>query len=100
MNVIDRFPTDAPMINAGSISFLVKILSELITISLVSRTCQIEHHQPGKYGERDNCSGNMLQYLNEGNIYIVIGTHRIAGKDDKFKDQGLMTIDEEQKLRE
>ncbi|MGB0402971.1 MAG: transcription-repair coupling factor [Salibacteraceae bacterium] len=36
--------------------------------------------------------------INEGKIDIVIGTHRIVGKDIKFKDLGLMIIDEEQKF--
>lgn len=39
-----------------------------------------------------------LQGINEGKIDIVIGTHRIVGKDIKFKDLGLMIIDEEQKF--
>ena len=29
---------------------------------------------------------------------ILIGTHRILGKDVKFKDLGLLIIDEEQKF--
>jgi transcription-repair coupling factor (superfamily II helicase) len=39
-----------------------------------------------------------LQSLAEGKIDIIIGTHRLLGKDVKFKDLGLMTIDEEQKF--
>ena len=39
-----------------------------------------------------------LQKLEEGKIDIVIGTHRLLGKDVKFKDLGLMVIDEEQKF--
>lgn len=39
-----------------------------------------------------------LQKLAEGKIDIIIGTHRIVGKDVKFKDLGLMIIDEEQKF--
>ncbi|HET6243475.1 MAG: transcription-repair coupling factor [Bacteroidetes bacterium] len=39
-----------------------------------------------------------LQKLEKGEIDILIGTHRIAGKDVKFKDLGLLIIDEEQKF--
>ena len=39
-----------------------------------------------------------LQKLAEGKIDIVIGTHRIVSKDVKFKDLGLLIIDEEQKF--
>ena len=39
-----------------------------------------------------------LQRLKEGKIDILIGTHRIVGKDVKFKDLGLLVIDEEQKF--
>ncbi|MCF8213468.1 MAG: DEAD/DEAH box helicase, partial [Cryomorphaceae bacterium] len=40
----------------------------------------------------------ILQDLEEGRIDILIGTHRILSKDLKFKDLGLMIIDEEQKF--
>lgn len=39
-----------------------------------------------------------LQDLKEGKIDILIGTHRILGKDVVFKDLGLLIIDEEQKF--
>ncbi|MGD1846984.1 MAG: DEAD/DEAH box helicase, partial [Salibacteraceae bacterium] len=39
-----------------------------------------------------------LRKLAEGELDIVIGTHRLVGKDVKFKDLGLMIIDEEQKF--
>ena len=39
-----------------------------------------------------------LKDLKEGNINIIIGTHRIVGKDVTFKDLGLLIIDEEQKV--
>ena len=39
-----------------------------------------------------------LQRLAEGKVDILIGTHRIVGKDVKFKDIGLLIIDEEQKF--
>ncbi|HJV19149.1 MAG TPA: transcription-repair coupling factor [Sediminibacterium sp.] len=39
-----------------------------------------------------------LQKLAEGKIDIIIGTHGLLGKEVKFKDLGLMVIDEEQKF--
>lgn len=39
-----------------------------------------------------------LKKLEEGKIDIIIGTHRLVSKDVKFKDLGLMVIDEEQKF--
>ncbi len=39
-----------------------------------------------------------LALLAEGKIDIIIGTHRLLSKDVKFKDLGLMVIDEEQKF--
>lgn len=39
-----------------------------------------------------------LEKLKEGKLDIIIGTHRLLGKDVKFKDLGLFIIDEEQKF--
>ena len=39
-----------------------------------------------------------LKNLAEGKTDIIIGTHRLTGKDVKFKDLGLLIIDEEQKF--
>ncbi len=39
-----------------------------------------------------------LQKLQAGTIDIIIGTHALLGKDVKFKDLGIMIIDEEQKF--
>ncbi len=40
----------------------------------------------------------ILKKLEEGKVDIIIGTHRLVGKDVKFKDLGLLVIDEEQKF--
>jgi transcription-repair coupling factor (superfamily II helicase) len=39
-----------------------------------------------------------LKKLEEGKVDIIIGTHALLGKDVKFKDLGLLVIDEEQKF--
>lgn len=39
-----------------------------------------------------------LKGIADGSINIIIGTHRLIGKDVKFKDLGLLVIDEEQKF--
>lgn len=40
----------------------------------------------------------VLEHTAEGKVNILIGTHRLLGKDIKFKDLGLLIIDEEQKF--
>ncbi|MCT4648537.1 MAG: transcription-repair coupling factor [Carboxylicivirga sp.] len=39
-----------------------------------------------------------LKKLKEGQVDILIGTHRLTGKDVEFKDLGLLIIDEEQRF--
>jgi transcription-repair coupling factor (superfamily II helicase) len=39
-----------------------------------------------------------LQKLAEGKVDIIIGTHTLLGKEVKFKDLGLLVVDEEQKF--
>ena len=39
-----------------------------------------------------------LKHLEEGKTDLIIGTHRLTGKDIKFKDLGLLIVDEEQKF--
>lgn len=41
---------------------------------------------------------DILEDLQNGKIDILIGTHRLVSKDVKFKDLGLLIIDEEQKF--
>lgn len=40
----------------------------------------------------------VIKGLATGEVNILIGTHRILGKDVKFKDLGLLIVDEEQKF--
>lgn len=40
----------------------------------------------------------IITRLKEGSLDIVIGTHKMVGKEIKFKDLGLLVIDEEQKF--
>ncbi|MET3617951.1 transcription-repair coupling factor (superfamily II helicase) [Peptoniphilus olsenii] len=39
-----------------------------------------------------------IEGLKNGNIDIIVGTHRLLSKDVKFKDLGLLIIDEEQRF--
>ncbi|HBP64090.1 MAG TPA: hypothetical protein DD730_07430, partial [Desulfosporosinus sp.] len=39
----------------------------------------------------------ILQGLKEGRIDVIVGTHRILSEAVKFKDLGLLVIDEEQR---
>lgn len=40
----------------------------------------------------------ILQKVKEGNLDILIGTHRLVSKDIQFKDLGLLIVDEEQRF--
>ena len=40
----------------------------------------------------------ILSKLEDGKIDIIIGTHKLAGNDVRFKDLGLLIIDEEQRF--
>ena len=39
-----------------------------------------------------------LQKVKEGNVDILVGTHRLVSKDIEFKDLGLLIVDEEQRF--
>lgn len=41
---------------------------------------------------------DIIKGLADGSINIVVGTHKLIGKNVKFKDLGLLIIDEEQKF--
>lgn len=54
-----------------------------------------------EYVSRLKTPGEIKQTLNElaeGKIDVIIGTHRLVSKDVKFKDLGLLIVDEEQKF--
>lgn len=40
----------------------------------------------------------VLKELAEGTVNIIVGTHKLIGKSVKFKDLGLLIVDEEQKF--
>lgn len=41
---------------------------------------------------------DILTRLKNGEIDMIIGTHRVLGKDVEFKDLGLLVLDEEQRF--
>jgi transcription-repair coupling factor (superfamily II helicase) len=45
-----------------------------------------------------NQTKDVLERLSKGQVDIVIGTHKLVSKSVKFKDLGLLVIDEEQKF--
>ena len=57
--------------------------------------CTIDYISRARTG---NDIGKIRQRLQNGEINILIGTHRLVSKDIKFKDLGLLVIDEEQKF--
>jgi len=40
----------------------------------------------------------VIQALKNGEIDVIVGTHRLLGKDVQFKDLGLLVVDEEQRF--
>ena len=57
--------------------------------------CNVEYINRFKKGSQQT---DIIRRLGEGKIDIIIGTHRLLGADIKFKDLGLLVIDEEQKF--
>jgi len=57
--------------------------------------CTIEHLSRFRSSKKQK---EIIGRLAEGKIDILIGTHRIISKDVKFRDMGLLIIDEEQKF--
>src|ERR1019366_6873208 len=40
----------------------------------------------------------ILQDLADGKVDVIVGTHRVLAKDVKFRDLGMLVLDEEQKF--
>lgn len=57
--------------------------------------CNIQYLSRARSGATTK---KVLEEIKEGKADIVIGTHRLTGKDVQFKDLGLLIIDEEQKF--
>ena len=57
--------------------------------------CRVEYLSRARTAAQSKA---VLKGLREGEVSILIGTHRILGKDVQFKDLGLLIIDEEQKF--
>ena len=57
--------------------------------------CRIEYISRARTAKQVK---EITQSLKDGKIDILIGTHKIVGKDVIFKDLGLMIVDEEQKF--
>ncbi|MCC7051317.1 MAG: transcription-repair coupling factor [Bacteroidia bacterium] len=57
--------------------------------------CKVDYLNRFKTGKQEK---QTLEELASGKVDIIIGTHRIVSKDIKFKDLGLLIIDEEQKF--
>ena len=57
--------------------------------------CRVEYINRFRSGRKQT---QILKDLESGKIDILIGTHRILGKDIQFRDLGLLIIDEEQKF--
>lgn len=67
-------------------SFVQRMQSFGVRVELLSRFCTPTQVK------------NTLEGLKKGTVDVVIGTHRVLSKDVKFKDLGLMIVDEEQRF--
>ena len=57
--------------------------------------CSVDYVNRFRTAKQQNIT---LKNLEEGKLDIIIGTHKLLGKKTKFKDLGLLIIDEEQKF--
>lgn len=57
--------------------------------------CKIEYLSRARSAKD---TSRIIKELAEGKVNILIGTHKLIGKNVKFKDLGLLIIDEEQKF--
>ena len=57
--------------------------------------CTVEYLSRARKGKE---AKKILNGIADGSVNIIIGTHRLTGKDIHFKDLGLLIIDEEQKF--
>ncbi len=62
---------------------------------LSSFPCKVDHISRFRSAKKQK---EILSEVAEGKTDILIGTHRIIGKDVRFMDMGLLIIDEEQKF--
>ncbi|HOF39045.1 MAG TPA: transcription-repair coupling factor [Candidatus Hydrogenedentes bacterium] len=67
-------------------TFLQRMADYPVTVEMLSR-----FRSPGQ-------QKITIERLQSGEVDIVIGTHRLTSKDIKFKDLGLVVIDEEQRF--
>ncbi|MCX7885452.1 MAG: transcription-repair coupling factor [Caloramator sp.] len=67
-------------------NFKQRFMDFPVTIDMISR-----------FRSREQQKKTLLE-LHSGNIDIIIGTHRLLQKDVRFKDLGLLIVDEEQRF--
>jgi transcription-repair coupling factor (superfamily II helicase) len=57
---------------------------------------------PARIGKLSRLSAgrdlSLIERIREGGVDLVVGTHRLLGKNIEFKDLGLLIVDEEQKF--
>ncbi|MBP7690227.1 MAG: DEAD/DEAH box helicase, partial [Thermoflexales bacterium] len=67
-------------------TFTTRLAAFPVTVEMLSRF------------RSDKEQTEILNRLHEGNVDIIIGTHRLLQRDVSFKDLGLLIIDEEQRF--
>ena len=66
-----------------------------VAVRAAFKACKVEYLSRARTAKD---TSRILKELADGQINILIGTHKIIGKNVKFKDLGLLIIDEEQKF--
>ena len=73
----------------------VAVLVPTTVLALQHLPCSVDYLNRFKSAKQQKAT---LQALQDGKLDIIIGTHKLLGKDVKFKDLGLLIVDEEQKF--
>ena len=79
----------------GRIQMCIRDSFQTFRDRLKGLPCRVEYLSRARTAAQSKA---VLKGLKEGDVNILIGTHRILGKDVQFKDLGLLIVDEEQKF--
>ncbi|WP_213318058.1 transcription-repair coupling factor [Chlamydiifrater volucris] len=87
----------------GGKQVVVMVPTTILALQHYETFCQRMSDLPIKIGVLCRFSGTkatkqLLSQVSSGEINILIGTHRLIGKDVTFKNPGLLIIDEEQRF--
>ena len=91
----NQLPTASRLLFLCQQQFLLFSITKHFQSRLKGFPCNVEYISRHKKAAEQK---KILGQLAEGKIDIIIGTHKLVGQDVKFKDLGLLIIDEEQRF--